>query len=202
MTILASEIISDFHAEISAYMPDPSIIPNTRLLRLIDKCQREFAKKGLAFDDIVTRNVVSGTDMYELTDTLLTPYHVEYDDNRIIPCPRGISTPSTVKYYYIYDTRIQLIKTPEEDGTAYLTVWIYRLPDITVSVPGDEIELASKHPEFQDAIVDYLLYETLKSKPEYSNIAEHHWQKYQSSVDDCKSKQRKKTMNQLMQMGL
>jgi len=202
MSVLVSEILSDFNIELSNYIPDPTVIPNTRKIRLIDKCQREFAKNGLAFDDIVFINVVEDVDTYTLPDTFLTVYPAEYNGSRIIPLPYGIPNPSSVKFYRIYDHSIVLIDAPGEDGDEYLKVYFYRLPSITLSDLSDEVELANKHPEFQDAIVDYLLYEILKAKPETEKMAQHHWNKYGEAIELCKSKQPKKVMHSTIKMGV
>jgi len=202
MSILVSEILSDFNAEIINYIPDPTSIANARKIRLIDKCQRYFAADGLAFDEHIYINVKEDVDTYTLPDTFLALYAVEYDETRIIRLPRGAPVPTTVKYYETYDNKIVLIIAPDEDGDAYLKVFYYRLPAITTQHTTDEVELANKHPEYQDAIVDYLLYEILKSKPELAQISIHHWQKYSDAILKCKSKQRKKNMHSIMHIGL
>ena len=202
MPILVSEILSDFNAEILNYIPNPTAIAKARIIRLIDKCQRLFAKEGLAFDDIVYINIKEDVDTYTLPTTFLTLYAVEYDESRLIRLPRGVPAPTTVKYYEIYDNKIVLTGTPDEDGDALLKVFYYRLPAITLQITTEEVELANKHPEFQDAIIDYLLYEILKSKPELAQLSIHYWQKFSNAIENCKTKQRKKVAHNLLHIGL
>ena len=202
MPVLVSEILSDFNADIINYIPDPTSIANARKIRLIDKCQRLFAIDGLAFDDIDYINVKEDVDTYKLPDSFLVLCAVEYDETRLIRLPRGVPIPTSVKYYETYDNKIVLIDAPAEDGEAYLKVFYYRLPAITIQHTTDEVELANKHPEFQDAIVNYLLYEILKSNPTFEHLSIHHWQKFNNDIEKCKSKQRKKTMNTMIRLGL
>lgn len=202
MSVLVSEIISDFNAQMLDYKQDPTVIATSRLIRLINKCQREFAVRGLAFDDIVYINTVAEQSTYDLPDTFLTAYgSPEYDSGRIIPLPHGVPAPSSVKYYRTYDNKIQLIDAPSESGDEKLKVYFYRLPSITISVTTDEVELVNKHLELQDAVVDFLLYEILASKPEFNNVTSYHWSKFNTAIDMCKSKQRKKVLQNTMHLG-
>ena len=190
MSVLVEEVFSDFNIELLEFGIKPTSIPDQRKIRLLNEGIRIFAEMGKAFDYEISINIKEDVNTYDLPDNYYSLIKVRYNGDRLFKRPLDIKTANSVKYYDdIVDNKIVLIGTPGEDGDGYLVVRYFGYSAISITSTDDEIELLSKHSQYQQALVFYLLFRVLQNKPEFANNAGYYGSYFNTKVNQCAGNQ-------------